>query len=138
MFFFAHQLKQCLFYFIFCKEKNLLDTNAQSSISTTGFSQLAYINDFLQLKGQGLSEKFFCYTSFFFKRYFAIIKLEIELPYTCDIRPFLSIAFPLIPLKWLFISFSNIFAITKWSISTFFPIFLFPFYFFTRFIFFLF
>ncbi len=55
--------------------------------------------------------------------------MEIELPYTCDIRPFFVNYFSIYPLKWLFTSFSNLFAIKKWFISTFFPIFLFPFFF---------
>jgi hypothetical protein len=78
-----------------------------------------------------------CYTFLFLKQYFAIAKLEIELPYTCDIRPFLSVSFPFILSNGYSIPF-HLLAITKWFISTFFPIFLFPFYFFTRLIFFLF
>ncbi len=75
---------------------------------------------FFTIKRPRSSRISFCYTSSFLKQYFTITKLEIELPCTCDIWPFFVDCFSTYPHKWLFTSFSNLFAIAKWSISTFF------------------
>jgi len=78
------------------------------------FQQIAMVNYFSQLKGQGLAKSPFCYTSSFLKNYFIIKKNAI-----LGTFGFFFVGCPsTVFVIQLLIYFSNFFAIMEWYAFT--------------------